>query len=173
VRKEWLDNQHVVPYNPYLLSKFDCHVNVEIYLRIKAVKYLHKYIYDDHDKDSFQLYAENQENPVDEVPFQNLWFVCLGILFFMVLLCVDWFSCLILLVSHCFCAEISWGFLWMLIFTSFSWLCSHGCGIDLFGCVSTLNWPTIDLGDSINFCNLFSDIFVCNCLFYSLCVRTH
>ena len=44
VRGKDLDNRWVVPYNAYLLAKFDCHINVEICSTIKAVKYLYKYI---------------------------------------------------------------------------------------------------------------------------------
>ena len=40
-----LDNRWVVPYNPYLVAKFDCHINVEICLTIKAMTYLYIYIY--------------------------------------------------------------------------------------------------------------------------------
>ena len=32
-------NCSIVPYNPYLLLKFDCHLNVEVCTSIKAVKY--------------------------------------------------------------------------------------------------------------------------------------
>jgi hypothetical protein len=39
------DNKWVVPYNPYLLTKYNCHMNVEVCASIKAVKYIHKYIY--------------------------------------------------------------------------------------------------------------------------------
>ena len=39
-----LDNGWVVPYNPILLLKFQCHVNVEIVGSVGAVKYLYKYI---------------------------------------------------------------------------------------------------------------------------------
>jgi hypothetical protein len=38
-------NRDVVPYNPYLSRKFNCHMNVEIPSSIAAVKYLYKYIY--------------------------------------------------------------------------------------------------------------------------------
>ncbi|XP_028109697.1 uncharacterized protein LOC114308332 [Camellia sinensis] len=41
VRGHMLDNRWVVPYNPYLLAKFDCHINVEICSTIKVVKYLY------------------------------------------------------------------------------------------------------------------------------------
>jgi ATP-dependent DNA helicase PIF1 len=49
VRKHEMDNRWVVPYNPYLLQYFNCHINVEAYGSIKAVKYLFKYIYKGHD----------------------------------------------------------------------------------------------------------------------------
>ena len=45
VRGKDLDNCWVVPYNAYLLAKFDYHINVEICSTIKAIKYLYKYIY--------------------------------------------------------------------------------------------------------------------------------
>jgi len=38
VRGATLDNRWVVPYNPYLLATFDCHMNVEICSTISAVK---------------------------------------------------------------------------------------------------------------------------------------
>ncbi|KAG2712304.1 hypothetical protein I3760_04G119000 [Carya illinoinensis] len=34
----------VVPYNPYLLATFNCHINVEICSTIKAVKYIYNFI---------------------------------------------------------------------------------------------------------------------------------
>ena len=40
VRRYDLDNRWIVPYSPYLLSLFDCHMNVEICSTIKLVKYL-------------------------------------------------------------------------------------------------------------------------------------
>jgi hypothetical protein len=40
-----LDNGWVVPYNPTLLMKFRAHINVEICSTVKAIKYLHKYIF--------------------------------------------------------------------------------------------------------------------------------
>ena len=43
VRGHILDNRWIVPYNPYLLAKFDYHINVEIYSTIKAVKYLYNF----------------------------------------------------------------------------------------------------------------------------------
>jgi len=40
-----VDNRWVVPYNPWLLLKYDCHINVEVCSSIKNIKYLHKYVY--------------------------------------------------------------------------------------------------------------------------------
>ena len=35
-----ITNQNVVPYSPYLLERYQCHVNVEMCYSIKAIKYL-------------------------------------------------------------------------------------------------------------------------------------
>ena len=45
-----LDNRWVVPYNPYLLLKYNAHINVEICSTVSAVKYLYKYVYKGHDR---------------------------------------------------------------------------------------------------------------------------
>lgn len=37
-----VDNRWVVPYNPFLLLKFDCHINVEHCNTVRACKYLFK-----------------------------------------------------------------------------------------------------------------------------------
>jgi hypothetical protein len=52
VRGHMLDNRWVVPYNPYLIRTFNCHINVEACSSIKSVKYLFKYIYKGHDRAS-------------------------------------------------------------------------------------------------------------------------
>uniref|UniRef100_A0A8I6WBU2 ATP-dependent DNA helicase n=1 Tax=Hordeum vulgare subsp. vulgare TaxID=112509 RepID=A0A8I6WBU2_HORVV len=53
IRGAELDNRWVVPYNPFLLMTYNCHINVEACSSIKPVKYLFKYIYKGHDKASF------------------------------------------------------------------------------------------------------------------------
>ena len=53
IRGADLDNRWVVPYNPSLLMRYNCHINVEACSSIKAVKYLFKYIYKGHDRTSF------------------------------------------------------------------------------------------------------------------------
>ena len=35
----------MIPYNPILLMRYNCHINVEICCSIKFAKYLYKYIY--------------------------------------------------------------------------------------------------------------------------------
>ncbi|KAH7546258.1 hypothetical protein FEM48_Zijuj01G0181200 [Ziziphus jujuba var. spinosa] len=67
VRGSVLDNQWVVPYNPYLLAKFDCHINVEICSTIKAVKYLYKYIYKGHDKVAMNIKSFKNNEDIDEI----------------------------------------------------------------------------------------------------------
>ncbi|XP_071928922.1 uncharacterized protein [Coffea arabica] len=67
VRGHPLDNRWVIPYNPYLLSKFNCHINVEICSTIRAVKYIYKYIYKGHDKILYQLTNTGPNEIVDEI----------------------------------------------------------------------------------------------------------
>ncbi|KAG6657396.1 hypothetical protein CIPAW_04G088100 [Carya illinoinensis] len=78
VRGQNLDNRWVVPYNPYLLATFDCHINVEICSTIKAVKYLYKYIYKGHDRVAFNLISEQNNQQVDEIQqFQSARWIAL------------------------------------------------------------------------------------------------
>ena len=39
-----VDNQWIVPYSPYLLLRYNCHINVEICASVQATKYLYKYV---------------------------------------------------------------------------------------------------------------------------------
>ncbi|XP_073359742.1 uncharacterized protein [Aegilops tauschii subsp. strangulata] len=67
VRGKMLDNRWVVPYNPYLLRMFNCHINVEVCSSIKAIKYLYKYIYKGHDKASFSIDQPDADGNIDEI----------------------------------------------------------------------------------------------------------
>ena len=49
LRHHSLDNRWVVPYKPYLIALIDCDLNVKIYSTIKLIKYLYKYVYEDHE----------------------------------------------------------------------------------------------------------------------------
>lgn len=44
VKGRKIDNSWIVPYNPYLSLKYNCHINVEVCASIKCVKYLFKYV---------------------------------------------------------------------------------------------------------------------------------
>ncbi|GBN38924.1 hypothetical protein AVEN_120363-1 [Araneus ventricosus] len=45
VGKYSIDNRWVVPYNPWLLKKFNAHINVEVCASVKSDKYIYKYVY--------------------------------------------------------------------------------------------------------------------------------
>ncbi len=44
------DSRWVVPYNPFLLQKYDCHINVEISSSVSSIKYIHKYCFKGSDR---------------------------------------------------------------------------------------------------------------------------
>lgn len=58
-------NQDVVPYNPYLSARYECHINVEVCTSILAVKYLFKYVYKGHDRANVALCPAGTD--IDEV----------------------------------------------------------------------------------------------------------
>jgi hypothetical protein len=43
-----LYNRWVVPHNVYFSTKYNAHINVEVYNNIRVVKYLFKYVYKGH-----------------------------------------------------------------------------------------------------------------------------
>lgn len=53
--RKHVDNSMVVPYNPYLLQKYNCHVNVEFCASVRAIKYIYKYITKGHDRGCYTL----------------------------------------------------------------------------------------------------------------------
>ncbi|GBG76434.1 hypothetical protein CBR_g22182 [Chara braunii] len=59
------DNRCVVPYNPYLLMRFNCHLNVEYCANIKACKYVYKYVYKGCDR--AMVYERDNNAPIDKV----------------------------------------------------------------------------------------------------------
>ena len=62
-----VDNRWVVPYNPYLLLRFNAHINVEICSTVQSVKYLYKYILKGNDTASFEIVTVDGE---DEAEFR-------------------------------------------------------------------------------------------------------
>ncbi|KAG5584668.1 hypothetical protein H5410_045102 [Solanum commersonii] len=69
VRGMKMNNQWVVPYNPYLLMRYNCHIKVEVCSGVKAIKYLYKYIYiyKGHNKCAIYIKSDNGEKVVDEI----------------------------------------------------------------------------------------------------------
>jgi len=58
VRKKEQDNRWVVPYNPELLMRYNCHINVEVCCSIKSCKYLYKYIHKGCDMASVAVHGD-------------------------------------------------------------------------------------------------------------------
>ena len=56
-----MDNRWVVPYNPYLTLKYNCHINVEHCASIKSVKYIYKYVYKGHDCTNLEFHLTENE----------------------------------------------------------------------------------------------------------------
>lgn len=67
VRGHDLDNRWVVPYNPFLLRYFNCHINIKVCSSIKAVKYLYKYLYKGHDRASVSVNGTDKDGNIDEI----------------------------------------------------------------------------------------------------------
>ena len=68
VRGATMTNGNVVPYNPYLLLKYDAHINVEACTSLHAVKYIYKYIYKGFDcADMVITTGQNQQLQYNEV----------------------------------------------------------------------------------------------------------
>jgi hypothetical protein len=55
------DNRWVVPYNPFLLRKYCCHMNVEVCATVQAVKYIHKYVYKGADRTTAVVSSTDDE----------------------------------------------------------------------------------------------------------------
>ena len=61
-----LDNRWVVPYSPFLLLKYQAHINIEYCASVKSVKYLYKYVYKGHD--GARMMFDNEGNVIhDEI----------------------------------------------------------------------------------------------------------
>ena len=49
LRRHTVNDSWVVPHNPHLLMKFNCHMNVEVCTTVRSVKYIFKYIHKGND----------------------------------------------------------------------------------------------------------------------------
>ena len=66
-----IDNSWVIPYNPFLSKRFNCHINVECCASPKAAKYLYKYVTKGNDR--ARVAAEVEGQPRDEIQeYQDL-----------------------------------------------------------------------------------------------------
>ena len=66
-----VDNSWVVPYNPYLSRRFQCHINVECCTSTKAAKYLYKYVTKGNDRAMVATEVEGEQR--DEIAeYQDL-----------------------------------------------------------------------------------------------------
>ena len=65
------NNSWVVPYNPWLLKKYNAHINVEWCASIKAIKYLYNYMFKGHDRVIIQLDADPEGSRPDSTQFQK------------------------------------------------------------------------------------------------------
>nr|XP_042898735.1 uncharacterized protein LOC122269477 [Parasteatoda tepidariorum] len=60
VRGHTVDNRFIVPYNPYLLAKFVCHINIEVCSTVQSIKYIYKYVYKGYDCATLQFSKKSE-----------------------------------------------------------------------------------------------------------------
>ncbi|XP_057746826.1 uncharacterized protein LOC130966082 [Arachis stenosperma] len=66
-REYVLDNKFIVPYNPKLLLKFGCHINVEYTYQTSSIKYLFKYVHKGNDCVTATLYNASDPSEATQV----------------------------------------------------------------------------------------------------------
>ena len=62
----------MVPYSPYLLAKYDAHINVEICANVKAYKYIFKYVHKGDDRASLRIEQEGIPDSVIPDPVDKI-----------------------------------------------------------------------------------------------------
>jgi hypothetical protein len=60
--KHIITNADVVPYSPWLIKKYDCHINVEYVHSVKSIKYVFKYIMKGSDQAIVTIEKEKKTN---------------------------------------------------------------------------------------------------------------
>nr|XP_018913756.1 PREDICTED: uncharacterized protein LOC109041791 [Bemisia tabaci] len=66
-KRVFVDNSMVVPYNPYLILKYDCHINVEYCGSLMAIKYMFKYLTKGHDRIKVSISGNDNNRNIDEI----------------------------------------------------------------------------------------------------------
>ncbi len=64
-QKTRFNNCFIVFYNLYLIRKYNVYINIEIYIIVKTVKYIYKYIYKGSDKTTVEIQGQNGLNEVE------------------------------------------------------------------------------------------------------------
>ena len=64
-RQVLLDSSWVVPHCPWLSRRYNAHINVEVCASVKAVKYIHKYIYKGTDRITVRIRQDREEGGDD------------------------------------------------------------------------------------------------------------
>ena len=62
-----VDNRWTVSYNPYLLQRYKCHINVEQCSSVQSVRYIHKYVCKGSDRASVRICPQTGESIIDEI----------------------------------------------------------------------------------------------------------
>lgn len=62
-----MNNRWVVPYNTYLLTRYNYHINIEICSGVKIIKYLYKYINKGHDRCTIYIESADGGKFIDEI----------------------------------------------------------------------------------------------------------
>ena len=56
-----IDNRWVVPYSPWFLWRYRCHINMECVISVKAIKYIYKYVYKGYDHTTMEFGKSHDE----------------------------------------------------------------------------------------------------------------
>ena len=67
-----ITNEWVVPYNPYLTLRYNCHINLEICSGLEAIKYLYKYMYKGHDSANIVQRREADGTTTNQVEYNEI-----------------------------------------------------------------------------------------------------
>ena len=67
-----VDNSFVVPYNRFLLLKYNAHINVEVCTSLKMVKYIYKYIYKGYDCANLSIGTANTNQDLYDEPMSYI-----------------------------------------------------------------------------------------------------